>query len=97
MKFTLDEDSNGLFAMFSGSVGKFCVSNAEFADVLCCASLNGVLVARTGHPVAAVPQSSRLDGFRSGTRRIRLVAYGARLESALSASSHGFESHILRV
>ena len=29
-------------------------------------------------------------------RRIRLVAYGARLESVLGASPHGFESHILR-
>src|SRR6187200_47211 len=31
-----------------------------------------------------------------GPRRIRLVAYGARLESVLSASSQGFESPILR-
>ena len=29
-------------------------------------------------------------------RRIRLVAYGASLESWLGASPHGFESHILR-
>ena len=31
-----------------------------------------------------------------GPRRIRLVAYGARLESVLSESSQGFESPILR-
>jgi hypothetical protein len=30
-------------------------------------------------------------------RRIRLVAYGARLESVLGASPRGFESPILRV
>src|SRR5919107_6281450 len=30
------------------------------------------------------------------TRRIRLVAYGARLESVLGASPRGFESRILR-
>jgi hypothetical protein len=30
------------------------------------------------------------------SRRIRLVAYGASLESWLGASPHGFESHILR-
>ncbi len=32
----------------------------------------------------------------TGTRRIRLVAYGARLESVLGASPRGFESPILR-
>src|SRR6478735_1512516 len=32
----------------------------------------------------------------SGARRIRLVAYGARLESVLGASPRGFESPILR-
>jgi len=33
---------------------------------------------------------------RPPMRRIRLVAYGASLESWLGASPHGFESHILR-
>jgi hypothetical protein len=32
----------------------------------------------------------------SAARRIRLVAYGARLESVLGASPRGFESPILR-
>ena len=37
-----------------------------------------------------------LERLPSGIRRIRLVAYGARLESVLGASPRGFESPILR-
>src|SRR5665647_2765783 len=41
----------------------------------------------------------RRDGVRypRAARRIRLVAYGARLESVLGESPRGFESPILRV
>ena len=42
------------------------------------------------------PAQGRMVGGPRGPRRIRLVAYGARLESVLSESSQGFESPILR-
>ena len=37
-----------------------------------------------------------MEGAQLGSWRIRLVAYGARLESVLGASPQGFESPILR-
>src|SRR3546814_5879633 len=40
--------------------------------------------------------AGRMVGGPSGPRRIRLVAYGARLESVLGESPRGFESPILR-
>ena len=43
----------------------------------------------------AADVSAKLGG-RASARRIRLVAYGARLESVLGASPRGFESPILR-
>ena len=47
-------------------------------------------------PASYWSRSSRLLWLPQGFRRIRLVAYGARLESALGASPRGFESPILR-
>ena len=40
--------------------------------------------------------ATKLDKTDIHPRRIRLVAYGARLESVLGASPRGFESPILR-
>src|SRR3954451_19456 len=50
-------------------------------------------------PGPSVVEWGRRGGGRPGyasTRRIRLVAYGARLESVLGSRPRGFESRILR-
>src|SRR6478609_173665 len=56
--------------------------------------MGGVCAGPSAHPVRYwEPSAARAEG---SARRIRLVAYGARLESVLGASPRGFESPILR-
>ncbi len=60
----------------------------------------GEMTPREGSP-SSLRSQARLDRaaylrYHYGAWRIRLVAYGARLESVLGASPRGFESPILR-
>ena len=67
-----------------------------------CASGARVILRHSGPVIWSIGQDWRWESFFAYdcparcARRIRLVAYGARLESVLGASPRGFESPILR-